>query len=69
MTHYTLHVPVEGKDNIKRYPRVGVLFRNHSQDTGEEYFTIKLDFPVGATELLAFAPKERDAQAADEKAA
>ena len=66
--HYTLHVPVEGKDNIKRYPRVGVLFHNHNSETGEEYFTIKLDFPVGATELLAFPPKPRDVQAADEPA-
>lgn len=63
--HYTLHVPVEGTDKVKRYPRVGVLFRNHNNETGEEYFTIKLDFPVGATELLAFPPKEREAQAAD----
>ena len=99
--HYTLHVPVEGTDNIKRYPRVGVrhfssrlrphalprqsrtrmrshsvlakpksagLLRNHNNETGEEYFTVKLDFPVGATELLAFPPKPRDVQAADEPA-
>ena len=65
--HYTLHVPVEGKDNIKRYPRVGVLFRNHNQETGEEYFTILLDFPVGATELLAFPPKERAPQAVEDE--
>lgn len=64
-THYTLHVPVEGKDNIKRYPRVGVMFENHNTETGEVYFSVKLDFPVGATELLAFPPKEREAQAGD----
>ena len=66
-THYTLHVPVEGKDNIKRYPRVGVLFQNHSQETCEVYYTIRLDFPVGATELLAFPPKSRDARTAQEE--
>ena len=64
--HYTLHVPLNGKDDVKRYPRVGVMFRNHNRETGEEYFTVKLDFPVGATELLAFPPKAREAQAADE---
>ena len=62
-SHYTLHVPVEGKDNIKRYPRVGVMFENRNQETGEVYHTIRLDFPVGVTELLAFPPREREAQA------
>ena len=67
MNHYTLHVPVDGKDNVKRYPRVGVMFQNLNRETGEVYFNIRLDFPVGATELLAFPPKDRDAQAAEEE--
>ena len=101
MNHYTLHVPVDGKDNVKRYPRVGVkhfsarlrphalprgkprtrmqsnlillnpksaeMFENTNRETGEVYFNIRLDFPVGATELLAFPPKDRDAQAAEEE--
>ena len=58
MNHYTLHVPVDGKDNVKRYPRVGVMFENTNRETGEVYFNIRLDFPVGATELLAFPPKD-----------
>ena len=66
MNHYTLHVPLDGKDNVKRYPRVGVMFENTNRETGEVYFNIRLDFPVGATELLAFPPKDRDAQAAEE---
>jgi len=61
MTQYTLHVPVEGKNNVKRYPSVGVMLENRSHETDEKYFTIRLDFPVGATELLAFPPKEREA--------
>ena len=58
--HYSLHVPVEGTDNKKRYPRVGVMFENVKESTGEPYFTIKLDFPVAVTELLAFTPKSND---------
>ena len=61
MAHFTLHVPIEGSDSKKRYPRVGVMFENHHRETGEVYYTVKLDFPVGATELIAFTPKPRDA--------
>ena len=60
MPHFSLHVPIEGSDSVKRYPRVGVMFENQNQDTGEVYYNLKLDFPVGATELLAFKPKPRD---------
>ena len=63
MTHYTLTVPVKGKDDVTRYPRVGVMFRNTHRETGDEMFSLKLDFPVGVTELVAFPPKDRDAQA------
>ena len=60
MAHYTITAPVKGKDDKTRYPRVGVLFENHSRETGEVYYTIKLDFPIGVTELVAFTPKPRD---------
>ena len=60
MTHYTITAPVTGKDDKTRYPRVGVLFENHNRETGEVYFTIKLDFPIGVTELVAFPPRPRD---------
>ena len=63
MTRYTLHVPVtftkDGKDQT-RYNRVGAVFENQRKDTGETVLSIKLDFPVGATELVAFLPKAKD---------
>ena len=65
MTHYTITAPVKGKDDKTRYPRVGVLFENHNRETGEIYFTLKLDFPVGVTELVAFPPKNRDEDGAE----
>ncbi len=58
--HYTITAPVKSKDGKTRYPRVGVLFENHNRETGEVFYTIKLDFPVGVTELVAFPPKPRD---------
>ena len=60
MAHYTITAPVTGTDDKTRYPRVGVLFENHNRETGEVYFTIKLDFPIGVTELIAFPPRPRD---------
>ena len=67
MAHYTITAPVTGTDDKTRYPRVGVLFENHNRETGEVYYTIKLDFPValynfplGVTEMVAFAPGPRD---------
>ena len=39
---------------------MGALFENHKRDTGEVYYTIRLDFPVGATEMVAFQPKPKD---------
>ena len=60
--HYSLHIPVEGTDNKKRYPRVGVMFENVKESTGETYFTLRLDYPVAVTELLAFTPKFSDGQ-------
>ena len=60
-THYTITAPVTSKDGTTRYPRVGALFQNHHRETGEVFYTIKLDFPVGLTELVAFPPRARDA--------
>ena len=60
MAHYTITAPVTGKDDKTRYPRVGVLFENHNRETGEVYYTIKLDFPIGVTEMVAFPPRPRD---------
>ena len=64
MTRYTLNVPVEytTRDGGKKtsYRRVGAVFENARKDTGETFLSIKLDFPVGATELVAFQPRPRD---------
>jgi hypothetical protein len=63
MAHYPLTVPVKYDDNgteKTRYQRVGVLFENTRQNSDEKIFSIKLDFPVGATELVAFEPKPKD---------
>lgn len=63
MAHYTLTVPVKFDDNgidKTRYQRVGVVFENTRQGTGEKILSIRLDFPVGATELVAFTPKQGD---------
>ena len=60
MAHYNLTVPVKFDDNgaeKTRYQRVGVLFENTRQGSGEKVFSIKLDFPVGVTELVAFTPR------------
>ena len=60
MTSYTLTVPVkftkDGKEQTT-FRRVGAVFENTKTDTGEIFLTIKLDFPVGVTELVAFQPK------------
>jgi len=62
MAHYTLTVPVtyteDGQDKTS-YRRVGAVFENHRRDTGEVVLSIKLDFPVGATELVAFVGKSK----------
>jgi hypothetical protein len=60
MTHkyYSVNVPVEGKDGKTRFRRVGAAFPN--KDGAKSFMSIKLDFPVGATELVLFEPKEHD---------
>ena len=64
MTHYVLTVPVTYKRDDQertRFARVGAVFENHRRDTGEVFLSIRLDFPVGATELVAFPPNEAPA--------
>lgn len=61
MAHYIITVPVAYTDNgtqKTKYHRVGIAFENTKRDTGETFLSLKLDFPVGATELVAFRPKD-----------
>ena len=62
MTNYIITVPVkytqDGQEKTK-YTRVGAAFENTKKDTGEVFLTLKLDFPVGVTELVAFQPKPK----------
>lgn len=63
MTNYVLTVPVTfSKDGQEQttYRRVGAVFENTKNDTGETFLSIKLDFPVAVTELVAFQPKEKE---------
>jgi uncharacterized protein (DUF736 family) len=63
MTTYVLTVPVEYKKNgrtERSFRRVGAVFENAKSDTGETFLSIKLDFPVAATELVAFQPRPRE---------
>ena len=65
MTTYTLTVPYEFQKNgrtERRYRRVGAVFTNTRKETGETILSIKLDFPVAVTELVAFQPTPRDGQ-------
>jgi len=56
MSNYlTVNVPVTGKDNKTRYRRVGVAFQN--REGSKAAMSIKLDFPVGATEFVLFEPR------------
>ena len=62
MKRYTLTVPVKYDDNGTEkttYRRVGAVFENTKRDSDETFLTIKLDFPVGATELVAFLPSDK----------
>ena len=63
MTTYTLTVPYEYQKNgrtEKSFRRVGAVFTNTRQTTGETFLSIKLDFPVAVTELVAFQPTPKD---------
>lgn len=59
---YILTAPVtftqNGQERTK-YTTVGSVFEN-TRENGEKVLSIKLDFPVGATELVAFEPKSKD---------
>lgn len=63
MTNYIITVPVTYKDKSGKdqtsYRRVGMAFENTKKDTGETFLSLKLDFPVGVTELVAFQPKPK----------
>lgn len=64
MTHYSLCVPVTYKENGTEktsFRRVGALFQNTRRESGEVFYSIKLDFPVGVTEFVAFPPKAKGA--------
>ncbi len=67
MTTYTVTVPVEYQKNgrtERSFRRVGAVFENTRKETGETFLSIKLDFPVGVTELVAFqARAAEDGQA------
>ena len=61
--HYVVTVPVKYDDNGSdktRFQRVGAMFRNTRNDDGSEFFSIKLDFPVGVSELVMFPPSSKD---------
>ncbi len=63
MTRYTLNVPVKYDDNGTEktsFRRVGAVFENQRRESDETFLSIKLDFPVGATELVAFPAKAGD---------
>jgi len=64
MTRYTIVVPVAAGDRT-HYRRVGALFENVNRETGETWFRIDMDFPVGAVEMLAFPPRPRDGRDGD----
>jgi uncharacterized protein (DUF736 family) len=68
MAHYILTVPVTYKDGTTEktsFRRVGVVFEN-TRENGDTCLSLKLDFPVGATELVAFLPKAKEAEETDE---
>ncbi|MEL6427210.1 MAG: hypothetical protein AAFQ33_17320, partial [Pseudomonadota bacterium] len=60
-TRYIATVPVQGKDDKTRFTRVGVMWENTRNDTGEVFFKLELDFPVGAKEIVLFPPKDAPA--------
>ena len=60
MAHYNVVVAHKVGEKT-HYTRVGAMFENFRQGTNETFYKIVLDFPVGVTELLAFAPRASDA--------
>ncbi|KIT16586.1 hypothetical protein [Jannaschia aquimarina] len=62
MARYNLTIPVTYTQNGQektRYQRVGTIFEN-VRDNGDTLLSVKLDFPVGVTELVGFLPKPKD---------
>ena len=64
--HYVATVPVkytdgEGQERT-RFQRVGAMFRNTRNGDGSEFFSLKLDFPVGVQELVMFPPSSKEPQ-------
>jgi uncharacterized protein (DUF736 family) len=62
MIYYTVNVPVAYEENGQKkttFRRVGAAFENKNRE-GETFLTVKLDFPVGATELVCFLPKAKE---------
>ena len=57
--HYFANVAHTGKDEKTRYTKVGIMYKNETK-SGETVFNLKLDFPVGVTELVMFPPKEKE---------
>jgi hypothetical protein len=44
---------------------VGTVFENTRED-GSKCLSIKLDFPIGATELVAFEPRAREDEGSED---
>ena len=68
MARYNLTAPVtyvQNGESKTRYTRVGTIFENIRED-GSKCLSVKLDFPVGATELVAFEPRARDGDGAQD---
>ena len=69
MTRYVLTVPYAFQRNGKtetRFRRVGAVFENARRETGEVFLSVKLDFPIAVTELVAFPPRPEDDATLDE---
>ncbi len=62
---YTITVPILGPDGEWTYPRVGEMSALRQEKSGEIIYDITLDFPTGATELVAFAQRSVPAKTGD----
>lgn len=64
--HYVATVPVSYSDNNgqekTRFQRVGAMFQNTRKETGEVFYSLKLDFPVAVAELVMFPPNSKTPQ-------
>lgn len=65
MTHYIINAPIKYTDDAGNektsFRRVGVAFENARRETGETFLSLKLDFPIGVTELVAFQASPEEA--------